>query len=53
MLRTFVNTLTAQLAELAELDRYIDDAIKRSRVWRAADSLLTSVPGIGNITGTP
>ena len=47
MLRTTVNTLTAQLAEL---DRDIDDTIKRSPVWRAADNLLTSVPGIGDVT---
>ena len=47
MLRTTLNTLTAQLAEL---DRDIDDTIKRSPVWRAADNLLTSVPGIGDVT---
>lgn len=47
MLRTTVNTLTAQLAEL---DRDIDDTIKGSPVWRAADNLLTSVPGIGDVT---
>jgi transposase len=47
MLRTTVNALTAQLAEL---DRDIDDTIKRSPVWRAADNLLTSVPGIGDVT---
>jgi transposase len=47
MLRTTLKTLTAQLAEL---DRDIDDAIKRSPVWRAADNLLTSVPGVGDVT---
>jgi transposase len=47
MLRTTLKTLTAQLAEL---DRDIDDAVKRSPVWRAADDLLTSVPGVGDVT---
>jgi transposase len=47
MLRTTMKTLTAPLAEL---DRDIDDTIKRSPVWRAADNLLRSVPGIGDVT---
>jgi transposase len=47
MLRTTLKTLTVQLAEL---DRDIDDTIKRSPVWRATDNLLTSVPGIGDVT---
>jgi transposase len=47
MLRTTLKTLAAQLAEL---DRDIDDTIKRSPVWRAADDLLTSVPGVGDVT---
>lgn len=47
MLGATLKTLTAQLAEL---DRDIDDAIKRSPVWRAADDLLTSVPGVGDVT---
>src|SRR5580692_8383320 len=37
-------------AQLAELDRDIDDTIKRSPIWRAADDLLTSVPGVGDVT---
>jgi transposase len=42
--------LTALQAELADLDRDIDDQIKRSQAWRATEDLLTSVPGIGPIT---
>jgi transposase len=47
MLKTTLKTLKAQLDEL---DRDIDDTIKRSPVWRAADDLLTSVPGVGDVT---
>jgi transposase len=47
MLRATLKTLKAQLAEL---DRDIDDTIKRSPAWRAADDLLTSVPGVGDVT---
>jgi transposase len=47
MLRATLKTLAAQLAEL---DRDIGDTIKRSPVWRAADDLLTSVPGVGDVT---
>jgi len=47
MLRATLRTLTAQLAQL---DREIDDLIKRSSLWRAADDLLTSVPGVGDVT---
>jgi transposase len=47
MLRTTLKTLAAQLTEL---DRDIDNTIKRSPVWRAADDLLTSVPGVGDVT---
>src|SRR3984885_2607500 len=47
MLKATLKTLKAQLAEL---DRDIDDTIKRSPIWRAADDLLTSVPGVGDVT---
>ncbi len=47
MLRATLKTLTEQLAEL---DRDIDDIIKRSPIWRTADDLLTSVPGVGDTT---
>jgi transposase len=48
--RTLKATLETLEAQLAELDRDIDDTIKRSPVWRAADDLLTSVPGVGDVT---
>ena len=47
MLRATLKTLKAQLAEL---DHDIDDTVKRSPVWRVADDLLTSVPGVGDVT---
>jgi transposase len=47
MLKATLKTLTDQLAEL---DRDIDDTVRRSPIWRAADDLLTSVPGIGDVT---
>ena len=47
MLKATLKTLKAQLAEL---DCDIDDTIKRSPIWRAADDLLTSVPGVGGVT---
>lgn len=43
-------TLKALQAQLAELDRDIDETIRRSPVWRVADDLLTSVPGVGPVT---
>ena len=43
-------TLTALQAALAELDREIDGQVRGSPAWRAAEDLLTSVPGIGPIT---
>jgi transposase len=48
--RTLEATLKTLNAQLAELDREIDDTVRGSPVWRAADDLLTSVPGVGNIT---
>jgi transposase len=43
-------TLKTLKDQLAELDRDIDDTVRRSPIWRAADDLLTSVPGIGDVT---
>ena len=48
--RTIKATLKTLEAQLAHLDREINDAVKGSPAWRAADDLLTSVPGVGNIT---
>lgn len=35
---------------VAELDRELDDLIKRTPVWKANDDLLSDVPGIGTVT---
>ena len=43
-------TLNALEAALAAIDREIDDEVRGSPAWRAAEDLLTSVPGIGPIT---
>lgn len=48
--RTLKATLRTLEAQLAELDREINDAVRGSPVWRAGDDLLTSVPGIGGVT---
>ena len=48
--RTIKATLKTLEAQLAHLDREINDAVKGSPAWRAADDLLTSVPGVGTIT---
>jgi transposase len=37
-------------AQLAKLDREINDNARESPVWRAADDLLTSMPGVGDVT---
>jgi transposase len=46
-IKAILKTLNAQLAEL---DRNMDDTVRGSPIWRAADDLLTSVPGIGDVT---
>jgi transposase len=48
--RTLEAMLQTLEAQLAELDHDIDGMVRGSPVWRAADDLLTSVPGIGNVT---
>jgi transposase len=48
--RTIEATLATLLAQLAELDREIDDTLRGSPAWREAEDLLTSVPGVGGIT---
>jgi transposase len=50
VLKGIERTLAALQAALAELDEEIDGQIKGSPAWRAAENLLTSVPGIGPIT---
>ena len=36
--------------QLADIDKDLGDAIKRSPLWRAKDDLLRSVPGVGPVT---
>ncbi len=48
--RTIKVTLQMLEAQLAELDRDTKTTVKGSPVWRAADNLLTLVPGVGDIT---
>jgi transposase len=48
--RTIKATLKTLEVQLAELDREIDDSVRGSPIWRAADDLLTSVPGVGDVT---
>ena len=50
VLRGIERTLGALQTALAELDQEIDDQIKGSPAWRAAEDLLISVPGVGRIT---
>jgi transposase len=51
--RTLEATLGTLQAQLAEIDREIDGTVRGSPAWRAADDLLTSVPGIGGVTSRP
>lgn len=48
--RTISATLKTLQAQLAELDHEINDTVRSSPVWRATDDLLTSVPGVGDVT---
>lgn len=43
-------TLKILATQLSGLDRDIDGTVKGSPVWRAMDDLLTSVPGVGEVT---
>ncbi|MCB4825605.1 IS110 family RNA-guided transposase, partial [Roseicella aerolata] len=47
--RSIAATLKVLEAQLAEIDRDIDGAVRGSSAWRAADNLLQSVPGIGAV----
>lgn len=42
--------LAALQRELTDLEREIDGAVRGSPAWRAAEDLLTSVPGVGQTT---
>lgn len=48
--RSLTATLKTLRRQLAALDDEIDASTRRSPVWRATEDLLTSVPGIGNVT---
>jgi transposase len=48
--RSLAATLRVLEAQLAALDRDTGDSVCGSPVWRAAEDLLTSVPGVGGIT---
>ena len=50
--RTLDAMLKTLEAQLAELDHDIGDTIRGSPAWREADDLLTSVPGIGDVTSS-
>ena len=50
VLKGIARTLKALEAALGAIDREIDDEVRGSPAWRAAEDLLTSVPGIGSIT---
>jgi transposase len=47
---TIKATLRTLEAQLTDLDKEIDDTVRGSPIWRAADDLLTSVPGVGDVT---
>jgi len=48
--KSLAATLKVLEAQLATLDGDIDGAVRGSPAWRVADDLLTSVPGIGDVT---
>lgn len=48
--RTIGASLKTLQAQLAELDHEINDTVRGSAVWRGTDDLLTSVPGVGDVT---
>ncbi|MBX3183128.1 MAG: IS110 family transposase, partial [Polyangiaceae bacterium] len=60
--RSLANRMTAEACEdidsviafltakVAKLDEDLDDLIRSSSVWRVNDDLLTSVPGVGDVT---
>ena len=47
--RSIARLIAALEKELADLDRQIDDEIRGTPAWRAAEDLLRSVPGVGPI----
>lgn len=49
MKKSILRLLKALQAELSEIDKDIDDAVRGSPAWRQKEDLLASVPGIGPI----
>lgn len=47
--RSIARLVAALEKELNELDREIDDQVRGSPAWRAAEELLRSVPGVGPV----
>ncbi len=48
--RSIARLLKALEKELSEIDQDIDDAVRGSPVWREKEDLLSSVPGVGDVT---
>lgn len=48
--RSIARLIKALEKELASVDSEIDDGIRGSPVWQAAENLLASVPGVGPVT---
>jgi transposase len=46
-IRTVEHVLATLQAQLSEIEREIDDAVRGTPAWRAKEDLLTSVPSIG------
>jgi transposase len=49
MKSSIARLLKALQAELSEIDRDIDDAVRGSPAWREKEDLLASVPGVGPV----
>lgn len=49
MAKSIARLLKALQAELSELDRDIDEAVRGSPAWREKEDLMASVPGVGPI----
>ena len=47
MIRSIDRLLTALQRELSDLETDLDDTVRGTPAWRAAEDLLTSVPGVG------
>ena len=48
--RTIEHLLAALQAELSTLESELDETIRGTPIWREREELLTSVPGIGDVT---